>query len=76
MTESEFLEKVRAEYGRIRYGSRGVRQAKEFIATDVAHMLAETSENNRGVLQGAQFAAWLESTKGAHEKFTPKKYRK
>lgn len=67
MTEEEFYAKVKEKYG-----SRGVRQAKEVIS---AAPQEEPFDKN-GLLAQAMMAAFFMSKDKAREKFTPKKYRK
>lgn len=71
MTEAEFLEKVREKYG-----SRGVRQAKDFIKNEIAEILSNEDESCADGIREVMFVAWLEAKKLACEKYTPLKYRK
>lgn len=71
MTEAEFLKKARDEYG-----SRGVRQAKEFIENHIVPIVANEQGYNKDNIQDVLFAAWLSAKKRAREKYTPIKYRR
>ena len=67
MTEQEFFDTVRG-----RYGTRGVRQARQWIAK-VLSDIGEYNEDDADFIKKALWNTFLE-TKRYNTRFTPKKY--
>lgn len=69
MIDQEFLATVREKYG-----SRGVRDAKDFLKElgDESKFPSEHHDTFRGYFM----IAWLTNKESARQKFTPKKYRR
>lgn len=67
MTEQEFYEKVKTEYG-----SRGVKQAKKMMADSEVQKICTGGENTTA----AVMLAFLSNKQRARAKFTPRKYKK
>lgn len=68
MTEAEFYGKVRKKYG-----SRGVRQAKEFMEEKMTQP-SIFFRDEEAMMEFWQ-TEWLTAKQEAHDKYTPMKYR-
>ena len=72
MTDQEFLDKAKENYG-----YRGLKQAREYLEY-IQHgydSVPETDEYTKAKMREALIYAFFITKDKAHEKFTPKKYR-